>query len=131
MRSNLTIKILQHKLMSVSLSLAKSRGILHSANKFLLTGVLTHGVTTPTTVSLDEPSSLLIDAQALFMALAKPPNTKTFEDYARTFANTVYKMGATIIEIYVTFDCHRRESIKEERRTKRKKCHRPVRRHGT
>ena len=53
------------------------------------------------------------------MALAKPPNTKTFEDYARTFANTVYKMGATIIGIYVTFDCHRRESIKEGRRTKR------------
>ena len=131
MRSNLTIKILQHELMSVSLSLAKTRGILHSANKYLLAGVLTQDVATPTTVSLDRPSSLLIDAQALLMALAKPPKTKTFEDYIRTFANTMYKMTATIIGIDVTFDCHRSESIKEGRRTKRKKCDRPVRRHGT
>ena len=116
MRSTLTIKILQHQLMSVSLSLAKTRGFLHSANKFSLAGVLTQDVATPTTVSLDGPSSLLIDAQALLKALAKPPNTKTSEDYARTFANTVYKMGATIIWIGVTFDCHRSESIKEGRK---------------
>ena len=76
MRSILTIKILQHKLMSVSLSLAKTRGILHSANKFVLAGVLIQDVTTPTTVSLDGPSCLLIDAQALLRALTKPPNTK-------------------------------------------------------
>ena len=121
MRSTLTIKILQHELMSVSLSLAKTSGLLHSANKFLLAGVLTQDVATPTTVSLDGPSCLLIDAQALLRALAKHPNTKTFEDYVRTFANTAYKMGATIIGIDVTFDCHRSESIKKGRRTKRKK----------
>ena len=129
MRSTLTIRILQHELMSVSLSLAKTRGILHSANKFSLAGVLTQDVATPTTVSLDGPSCPLIDAQALLRAPAKPSNTKTSEDYARTFANTdVYKMGGTIIGIDVTFDCHRSESIKEGRRTKRKKGHRPVRR---
>ena len=112
MTSILTIKILQHELMSVSLSLAKTRGILHSANKFVLAGVLIQDVTAPTTVSLDGPSCLLIDAQALLRALTKPPNTKTFEGYVRTFANTVYKMGATIIGIDVTCDCHRSESIK-------------------
>ena len=126
MRSTLTFKILQHELMSVSLSLAKTRGILHSANKFLLAGVLTQDVATPTTVSLDGPSCLLIDAQTLLRALVKPLNTKTSEDSARTFANTVYKMGATIIGIDLTFDWHRSESIKEGRRTKRKKGHRPV-----
>ena len=42
--------------------------------------------------------------------------------------NTVYKMGATIIGIDVTFDCHRSKSIKEGKGTKRKKGHRPVRR---
>ena len=118
MRSTLSIKILQYELMSVSLSLAKTRGILHSANKFLLAGILTQDVATPTTVSLDGPSCLLIDAQALLWALAKHPNTKTFEDYVRTFANTVYKMGATIIGIDATFDCHKSESIKEGRRKK-------------
>ena len=89
---------------------------------------MTRDVATPTTVSLDGPICLLIDAQALMRALAKPPNIKTSEDYARTFANTVYKMGATIIGIDVKFDCHKSESIKEGRRTKRKKGHRPVRR---
>ena len=128
MRSTLTIKILQQELMSVSLSLAKTRGFLHSANKFSLTGVLTQDVATSTTVSLDGPSCLLIDAQAPLRALAKPPNTKTSENYARRFVNTVYKMGATIIWIDVTFDCHRSKCIEEGRRTKRKKGHRTVRR---
>ena len=121
-------RILQHELMSVPLSLATTSGILHSANKSLLADVLTQGVTIPTTVSLVGPSCLLIDGQALVMALAKPPNTKTLGDYARTFANTVYKMGATFVRIDVTFDCCRSESIKEGTRTKRKKGHRPVRR---
>ena len=89
MRSTLTIRILQHEFMSVLLSLAKTRGILHSADKFLLACVLTQDVATPTTVFLDGPSCLLIDGQALLRALAKLPNTKTFEDYVRQFANTV------------------------------------------
>ena len=70
---------------------------------FLLAVILTQDVAKPTTVSLDGPSCLFIDSQALLRALAKHPNTKIFEDYVRTFANTVYKMGATIIGIDATF----------------------------
>ena len=125
---NLNNWILQHELMSVSISYAKTRGILHSANKFVLAGVLAQEEATPTTVSLDGSSCLLINAQALLRALAKLPNTETFEDYVRTFANSVYKMGATNIVIDVTCDYHRSESIKEGRITKRKKGQRPVRR---
>ena len=88
-------KILQHELMSVPLSLATNSGILHSANTFLLADVFTQDVTTPTNVSLDGPSCLLIDGQSLVKAFANLPNTKTFDDYARTFAFTAYKMGAT------------------------------------
>ena len=87
-------RIPQHKLMSDTLSLDTTSGILHSANKSLLDDVLTQGVTTPTTVSLVGPSCLLIDGQALMMALARLPNIKTVGDYSTTFANTVYKMGA-------------------------------------
>ena len=87
--------ILQHELVSVPLSLSTTSGILHSANQFLLADVFTQDGTTSATVSLAIPK-LSIDGEALVMALSKPLNNKFFGDYARTFANTVYKMGAIL-----------------------------------
>ncbi len=52
--------------MSVPLSLATTNGTLHSPNKYLLADILTKDVLTPPTISLDGPSCLLIDGQALF-----------------------------------------------------------------
>ena len=66
--------ILQHELMSVPLSLTTINGTLHSPNKSLLANILTKDVLTPSTISLDGPSCLLIDGQALVMALSKPQN---------------------------------------------------------
>ena len=83
---------------------------------------------TPATVILDEPSCLLIDGQALVMALGKPPDIITFGDYANIFASTVFKMGANYQRIDVVFDRYQDESIKAGTRTKRKQRHRPVRR---
>ncbi len=62
------------------------------------------------------------------MALSKPPNIKTYGEYAKTFAAAVYKMGATFQRIDVTFDRYRPESIEAGTRTKRKKGKRSVRR---
>ena len=56
--------------------------------------------------------NLLIDDQALVMALGKPPDIRTFGDYANTFANTVFKMGAKYQRIDVVFDRYHDESIK-------------------
>ena len=121
-------KILQHELMPVPLSLATTTGTLHSSNKSLLANVLIQDLHTPPTVELDGPSCLLIDGQALVMALGKPSNINTFGEYANMFANAVFRMGARFQRIDVTFDRYRTESIKTGTRVKRKKGHRPVRR---
>ena len=76
----------------------------------------------------DEPSRLLIDGQALVMALGKPPDIRTFGDYANIFDSTVFKMGANYQRIDVIFDRYQDESIKAGPRTKCKQRHRPVRR---
>ena len=62
------------------------------------------------------------------IALSKPRNIKTFGEYAKTFAADVYKMGATLQRIDITFDCYKPESIKAGTRTKRKQGTRSVRR---
>ena len=120
--------ILKHELMSVPLSLATTSGTLLSSSKSLLSDILTKDVLTPPTATLHGPSCLLIDGQALVMALGKPSNISTFGEYAKTYAEVVYKMGTTFQRIDVTFDRYKPESIKAGTRTKRKKGKRPVRR---
>ena len=120
--------------MTVPLYLATTSGSLHSTNKAVLANILMQQVQTPATVLLDEPSCLLFDGQPLVMALGKPPDIRTFGDYANIFTSTVFKMGSN----YQTIDVHglrqvsrqinQDESIKAGTRTKRKQSHRPVRR---
>ena len=96
--------ILQHELMTFPLSLTTTSGSLHSNNKAVLVNILTQQVQTSATVILDEPSCLLIDGQALVMALGKPPDIITFGDCTNIFASTVFKMGANYERIDVVFD---------------------------
>ena len=93
----------------------------------MLANILAQQVQTPANVTLDEPSYLLIDGQALVMPLGNPPGIRTFGDYANTFANTVFKMGAKHQRIDVAFDRYQDDSIKAGTRTKREQRHRPVR----
>ena len=122
--------ILQHELMTIPLSLATTDGSLHSTNKSVLANILTQQVETSANVAVDEASScLLIDGQALVMALGKPQGIKTFGDFANIFTETVFKMGAKYHQrIDVVFDRYLDESIKSGTRVKRKQRHRPVRR---
>ena len=106
--------------MTVPLSLAPTNGSLHSTNKSVLADILTQEVQIPTNVTLSEPSCLLIDGQALVMALGKPPDIRTFGDYANTFGNTVLKMGRKFQRIDIVFDRYQSDSIKVGTRTKRK-----------
>ena len=53
---------------------------------------------------------LLIDGHVLVTALANPPNINAFGEYATTFADVVFSMGATHQRIGVTFDRYRTES---------------------
>lgn len=63
---------------------------------------------------------MLIDGQALVMALGKPSDTTTFSDYANKFADTVLKMGEKYKRVDVVFDRYHDESIKTGTRRKRK-----------
>ena len=120
--------ILQHELMAVPLSLATTSGSLHSTNKSVMANILTQQVEVPANITVVEPSCLLIDGQALVMALGKPTDIATFGQYADTFTNTVFRMGANFGRIDVVFDRYQQESIKTGTRTKRNQRHRPVRR---
>ena len=80
--------------MTIPLSLSKSSSNLHSTDKSVLANILTQQVQAPTKVTLDEPSCLIIDDQALVVALGKPYYIRMFGGYANTFANTVFKIGA-------------------------------------
>ena len=114
--------------MPIPPSLAATNGSLHSTNKSVLANILTRHVQTPADVPLQGPSCLVIDGQALVMALGKPPDTTTFGDYANKFTDTVLKMGAKYQRVDVVFDRYHDESIKTGTRVKRKQRHRPVRR---
>lgn len=78
-------RIMQHELMPVPLALATTNGSLHSTNKSLLASLLTEQVQTKGYIRLDEPSCLIMDGQALVMAFGKPPDIRTFGEYATVF----------------------------------------------
>ena len=120
--------VLKHELMTVPLSLAKTNGNLHSTNKSLLSAVLTQDVHCQTSIELDNPGCIIIDGQALVMALGKPSDVKTFGEYANMFVETVLKMGAQYQRIDVAFDRYQSNSIKRGTRAKQKERHRPVHR---
>ena len=65
-------KVLQHELMTVPVSLAYPNGSLRVGSKTVLTDVLTKDVTCPPEITLDGTSCLVIDGQALVVALGKP-----------------------------------------------------------
>ena len=77
--------------MTIPFSLATTDGSLHFTNKSVLANILTQQVETSANVAVDEGSCLLIDGQALLMALGKPPGIMTFGDFANIFTETVFK----------------------------------------
>ena len=95
--------VLKHEFMTVPLLLAKTNGNLHSTNKALLSAVLTQDVHCPASIELDNPCCLIIDGQALVMALGKPSDVKIFGEYANMFVQTVLRMGAQYQRIDVAF----------------------------
>ena len=120
--------ILQHELMGVPLSLATTSGSLHSTKKSVMASILTQQVEVPANIKVVEPSCLLIDGQALVMALGKPTDIATFGQYGDTFTKTVFRMGANYWRIDVVFDRYQQQPIKAGPRTKRNQLHWPVRR---
>ena len=61
---------------------------------------MTQQVETTANVAVDEASCLLIDGQALVMAIGTLPGIKTFGDFANIFTEAVFKMETTYRETW-------------------------------
>lgn len=125
-------RILSHELGEVPISLAEENKSLRSGNKAILVEVLTKDVSCPSEIELpkDSTSTLVIDGQASVVAFGKPPEAKTFGDYADRFVKHILNVGQRFDRIDVTFDHYKDTgtSIKDGTRGKRKKKSRPIRR---
>ena len=121
--------VLKHELLPVPVALAEMNGTLRTGNKSELANVVTEDIDCPETIQRHATSSfLIIDGQALVVALGKPDADVTFGDLADTYVNTVLKAGYEYHKIDVVFDRYRDETIKGTSRTRRSKTARPIRR---
>ena len=121
--------VLKHELLPVPVSLAEMNGTLRTGNKSELANVVTKDIDCPDTIQLHATSSfLIIDGQALVVALGKPAAAVTFGDLANTYMKTVLKAGSEYHIIDAVFDRYRDETIMGTTRTRRSKTARPIRR---
>jgi len=91
-------------------------GTLRMGNKAILADVLTEGIECPQVISPEEPACLVIDGQALVVAVGKPENAVTFGDFANRYASAVLMAGSNYQRIDVVFDRYREETIKSSTR---------------
>lgn len=120
--------VLKHELLPVPVSLAEMNGTLRTGNKSVLADRLTEDIVCPEEIEDDSSSCLIIDGQALVVALGKPDNAVTFGDLADAYVRSVLKAGSRYQRVDVLFDRYREETIKGATRTRRTKAARPIRR---
>ena len=113
--------ILMHELLPVPLSLAEIDGSLRSGAKHILMDVLLQRVCCTEKPSVPDSSTLVIDGQALVVALGKTQLSKTFGDFAKTFSNVIYQYGQHFSRIDIVFDRYLELSIKDGTRVRRKR----------
>jgi len=107
-------RILTHELFVVPLALAEVNGQLRTGSKAILVDVLTADVPCPDHLKLtdlDTDPTIVIDGQAMIVALGKPKAAKTFGDYADSFIETIIKSGQQFKRIDVIFDRYYETSI--------------------
>ena len=113
--------VLKHELLPVP---CQMNGTLRTGNKSELANEVTEDIECPETIQLHATSwFLIIDGQALALALGKPDAAVPFEYLADTYAKTVLKAGSEHHRIDVVFDRYRDETIKGTTRTRRSKQH--------
>ncbi|MES9881148.1 MAG: hypothetical protein ABW185_09730, partial [Sedimenticola sp.] len=121
--------ILEHELMPVPLSLAELNGTHRTGNKSILADILTENIDCPEAIELHEDSScIIIDGQALVVAIGKPSTATNFGDLADIFVKSVIQTGSSYNRIDIVFDRYREMSIKSSTRARRTKSAQPIRR---
>ena len=123
--------LLKHELFVVPLSLANTDKKMRSTQKSAMLPLLTTGLGIEKVKGAPQTTGktcIIIDGHALIQSLGKPPNCKTFGDYAKTFQKTVLKQFCgTVSRIDIVFDQYRLLSIKSTTRSKRVGRTRPIR----
>ena len=79
--------------MSVPLAIADTNGQLRSGNKSVLIELLSGGMEYTRVTPVPGRSTLVIDGQALVMALGRPSACNTFDDLADRFLKAVLVCG--------------------------------------
>ena len=123
-------EILKHELLPVPVALAEMNGNLRTGSKSILVQAITEGISCPSNLSTVnmQNSTLIIDGQALVIAIGKPTGQVTFGDFASTFVQAVLNAGASFARIDVVFDRYYEISIKSATRSRRSQGTRPIRR---
>jgi len=124
-------EILCHELLPVPLALAEMNGNLRSGSKAIFSQVLTADVPCPPMLEQGElggQATLIIDGQAMVIALGRPHGAVTFGDFADHFVTGVLQSGAPYKRIDILFDRYYDISIKAGTRKKRGCGARPIRR---
>lgn len=120
--------ILSHELMAVPLAIADTNSQLRTGNKSMTIELLSNGMERPQVTPIARRSTLVVDGQALVIALGRPSECNTFEDLAGKFVKAVLISGKDFERIDVTFDRYRKTSIKCATRKKRTRGLAPIRR---
>ena len=124
-------EILCHELLPVPLALSEMNWNLRTGSKAILSQVLAADVQCPSAIeesSLGVDAMLIIDGQALVVAIGKPHGASTFGDLADVFIQNVLHSGESFSRIDVLFDRYYDVSIKAGARKKRSQGSRPIRR---
>ena len=121
--------VLKNEILPAPLSIAEMNGTLRTGNKSALANVITERINCHEAIERHETSScLMIDRQALVVALGKTDNSSTFGHLVDTYVSIVLKAGSEYQRIDVVFDMYREETIKCATRTRRSKTTRSIRR---
>ena len=121
-------RILSHELVSVPLAIADTNAQLRSGNKSVLIELLSGGMEDTRVTLVPGRSTLVVDGQALVMALGRPSVCNTFDDLADRCLKAFLACGKDYDRIDVEFDRYRETSMKCAIRKKRSRGHPPIQR---
>ena len=86
-------RILSHELMAVPLAIEDTNSQLHTGNKSVMIELLSSGTKRPRVTPVAGRSTLVVDGQALVMALERPSECNRFDDLADKFVKAVLVSG--------------------------------------
>ena len=97
-------------------------------NKSVMMELLSSGTARPRVTPIARKSTLIVNGQALVMALGRPSDCNTFEDLGDKFVKAILASGKDFDRIGMTFGRYRVTSIKCATGKKHSRGHVPIRR---